>query len=118
MLNSKDILLQILIEASDRNISIGKTQLVKMLYLVEVEYYRVARERLTVLKWLFYHYGPYALELEEILAHPEFAQEQFKTQEEKDFIRFRVAEQRIPYGWKVDAKIRICGYLICASSDA
>lgn len=38
----KELLLQILIEASAKNTTVGKTQLVKLLYLTEVEYYRVA----------------------------------------------------------------------------
>jgi hypothetical protein len=102
MLNSKDILLQILTEAP-----VGKTRLVKLLYLVEVEYYRATSERLTDLMWLFHYYGPYAFELEEILAQPEFAREQIKTQGEKDVTLFRVAEARIPYGWKLDARISL-----------
>lgn len=100
MLNSKDILVQILKEAS-----VGKTRLVKLLYLVEVEYYRAVSERLTNLEWLFHYYGPYAFELEDVLAQPEFAWEQIKTVDEKDLTRFRVAEDRIPYGWKLDARI-------------
>jgi hypothetical protein len=39
-----------------------KTQLVKLAYLVEVEYYRIKRERLTGAQWIFFHYGPYSHE--------------------------------------------------------
>lgn len=102
MLNSKDILVQILKEAS-----VGKTRLVKLLYLVEVEYYRAVSERLTNLEWLFHYYGPYAFELEDVLAQPEFTREQIKTKGDKDLTLFRVAEERIPYGWKLDAKISL-----------
>lgn len=107
MYSAKDILLQILKEAADRGFSPGKTQLVKLLYLSEVEHFRTQRERLTELNWLFYHYGPYALELEEVFAQPEFIREQIKTIDEKDFTRFRVAEQRMPYDWRLDAKISL-----------
>ncbi|MEX1276915.1 MAG: type II toxin-antitoxin system antitoxin SocA domain-containing protein [Bacteroidota bacterium] len=100
-------MLHILTEASERDFSIGKTQLVKFLYLTEVEYFRITRQRLTDLRWLFYHYGPYALELEDILAHPEFHKEQFTTQSERDFIRFRVAERVRGYKSSLDAKVTL-----------
>lgn len=38
----------------------GRAKLVKLLYLVDVEYYRRWAETLTGLRWVFYHYGPYA----------------------------------------------------------
>lgn len=102
MLDPKDILLQILREAS-----FGKTRLVKLLYLVEVEYFQAASERLTNLRWLFHHYGPYAFELEDVLAQPQFSREQVRTQDEKDVTCFKVAEERVPYGWKLDARISL-----------
>lgn len=84
--------------------SIGKTHLVKMLYLVEVEHYRQTGERLTDLKWKFYYYGPYAHELEAVLAEPEFSQETKQTRDEKTFIQIKVAEAPRAYGSIVDAK--------------
>lgn len=107
MTPSKEVLLQILNEASNQNISLGKTQLVKFLYLTEVEYYRILRERLTDLRWLFYHYGPYALELEDILAQKEFESKQFTTRAEKEFVRFRVAEQIRGYKTSLNPKITL-----------
>jgi hypothetical protein len=92
MATAKDILLQILLEAKDRNLSLGKTQLIKLLYLVEVEHYRETGERLTSLQWVFYLYGPYSHELEDILAEREFEKEALKTAPERDFINFRIAE--------------------------
>src|SRR5438128_139789 len=104
---SKEILLQILDEAEGRKTHLGKTQLVKFLYLTEVEYYRINRQRLTDLHWLFYHYGPYALELEDILSQPEFEQERFTTQNENEFIRFRVAEQIRGYKTSLGPKVTL-----------
>ncbi|SRR5579885_1982318 len=40
------------------------TRLVKLIYLVEVEYFRVKRQRLTSLDWRFYHYGPYPVDFD------------------------------------------------------
>lgn len=103
----KELFLQILAEAADRNASIGKTHLVKFLYLVEVEYFRLARQRLTDVQWLFYYYGPYALELEEVLAQPEFEKTEFTTQNGKEFVRYRVAEQVRDYKTSLDARLTL-----------
>lgn len=107
MYQAKEILLQILREASDRNVSFGKTQIVKLLYLIEVEYFRKGGERLTNLHWLFYHYGPYALELESVFEEPEFNKVEIKTQKEKDFFLYKVAEPLAPYGQHMEAKISL-----------
>lgn len=100
----KRILLQILQESAGKGIPIGKTHLVKLLYLTEVEVFRETRQRLTQLNWVFYLYGPYAYELENILKEPEFQKESVKTSSEKDFVRFTIAEPSTVYGSFVDAK--------------
>jgi uncharacterized phage-associated protein len=48
-----------------------KTRLVKLIYLSEVEYFRRTGQRLTSLKWKFYHYGPYAPALSPLLGNPD-----------------------------------------------
>lgn len=48
-----------------------RTRLTKILYLLEVEYWRSTGERLTGLDWIFYHYGPYAHALREHLGGEE-----------------------------------------------
>ncbi|MFH0991120.1 MAG: type II toxin-antitoxin system antitoxin SocA domain-containing protein [bacterium] len=103
----KDILLQILSEASSQNISLGKTQLVKLLYLTEVEHYRAHGNRLTDLQWLFSHYGPYALALESIFSDSEFEKKEVKIQSDKDLILFRVAESMAAYKPKVDVSLSL-----------
>lgn len=56
---------------AEANISVGKTRLVKLLYLMEVEYYRKNQTRLTNLDWVFLHYGPYTHELDSLLGSPD-----------------------------------------------
>jgi hypothetical protein len=107
MAAAKDILLQILLEAQGKELSLGKTQLIKLLYLVEVEHYRETGERLTDLDWIFYLYGPYAYELEEILADRIFEREDLKTGSERDFIRFRIGEPRRAYQSFLDTKLSL-----------
>ena len=45
--------------------SFGKTKLVKLLYLIDVEFFRSFSRQLTNLEWIFYHYGPYAFSLDQ-----------------------------------------------------
>jgi hypothetical protein len=48
-----------------------KTRLVKLLYLTELEYFRRTGKRLTDLKWIFHHFGPYAYALGDLLGNPD-----------------------------------------------
>lgn len=98
MVPIKSILLQILKEARERNLSIGKTQLIKLLYLTEVEYYREKAKRLTDLDWVFYYYGPYAYELESILDAQEFERRSIQIASDREFIKFQVSENSKKYG--------------------
>src|SRR5208282_6869527 len=47
------------------------TRLVKLMYLTEVEYYRLKRERLTDLDWKFFHHVPYPPSLITVIGEPE-----------------------------------------------
>jgi hypothetical protein len=107
MNSPKNILLQIITEAENKNPSFGKTCLVKLLYLVEVEYYREFGTRLTDLRWVFYHYGPYALELDSILAENEFEKEVFTTKTEREVIHYKIAEPLAHYSNYVDTKLSL-----------
>ncbi len=93
MTDPKYILLKILELIEDKDWLVGKTQLIKLLYLIEFECFRETRSRLTNFDWFFYYYRPYAFELESILEEPEFQQDGFKTKENKDFIK--VFEEKI-----------------------
>jgi hypothetical protein len=57
----------IVAKARDRGITLNRTKLVKLLYLIDVERVRGRRAPLTGLEWVFFHYGPYAFELIETL---------------------------------------------------
>jgi hypothetical protein len=51
----------------ERDVTLTQTKLVKLLYLVDIERAASGRPLLSGLKWVFFHYGPYALELPETL---------------------------------------------------
>lgn len=54
-------------QLADMGASFGKTKLVKLLYLIDVENYRMRSRKLSGLDWLFYHYGPYAVGIDRAL---------------------------------------------------
>ncbi len=45
---------------------LNKTKLIKLLYLIDIEYYRKYKETYTEFKWIFYKFGPWAHEYNEI----------------------------------------------------
>jgi hypothetical protein len=52
----------------DRGGYVTKTKLLKLLYLFDVEYFRLHRKIFTGLQWKFFHLGPWAPEFDPILA--------------------------------------------------
>ena len=60
----KPLIGYILEQVREQDGRIGKTALVKLVYLADLEHYRTYGRRITDLHWMFYHYGPYAVELE------------------------------------------------------
>ena len=59
MLQFEDLLVQVLLRKHLIKKPILKTRLIKLAYLVEVEYYRLFGERISNTKWIYYKYGPY-----------------------------------------------------------
>lgn len=47
--------------------AVSKTKLIKLAYLAEVFYTRLQKEKLTDARWVFWHYGPYLMEYNNIL---------------------------------------------------
>ncbi len=54
-------------EAEREHHPLGATRLVKFLYLLDVEHFKLYRSRVTELDWRFLHFGPYTPELERLL---------------------------------------------------
>jgi hypothetical protein len=53
----------LLLRASHDRLLFGTTKLIKLIYLVDCEYFRWNRRTLTEADWIFYHYGPYSAAL-------------------------------------------------------
>ena len=64
MAGLRDLVGYVIREAQDRGFQLLKTQLVKLLYLADVEALRSGMPRITDVQWVFYKYGPYAAEVD------------------------------------------------------
>lgn len=84
-----------------------KVRLIKLLYLIEVEYCRLYQKRLTNLEWKFYHYGPYAPELEKILGSPDLEKISVDLSKEKTGFKYELVreDEKYPIPWEVDRLI-------------
>lgn len=65
--NVKNAVFYVLERAENKEIPIGKTRLIKLLYLLDIENYKSFQRIFTDLDWIFYKYGPYAFEIEKFL---------------------------------------------------
>jgi Protein of unknown function (DUF4065) len=94
------LILYIVDQANDRDDIVTTIRLVKYLYLIDLEYFRVNGKLLTGLRWFFYHYGPYAFELpaigEQIGYHLE--REEFENGQ-KEGIIYRVDREINKPAW-------------------
>ena len=76
---------------------VTKTKLLKLLYLFDVEYYRVHRETFTGFNWKFFHLGPWTREFDpliEELVLNETLVESTSVKQDYDTKFFRVTEPR------------------------
>ncbi len=73
------ILEYLISEVADRDGPLAKVKLVKLVYLADVEHWRHWGKPISGLKWLFYHYGPYALEFEDYLRQIELPDIEVRT---------------------------------------
>lgn len=64
MADLKTLIGYIVDQVTDRNGVVGRTSLMKLVYLVDVEHCRRFGKQATGLKWRFHHYGPYTHELD------------------------------------------------------
>lgn len=67
----RPLIAYVVARSKEEGVTLNRTKLVKLLYLIDVERVRSRREPLTGLDWTFFHYGPYALELIDTLEEME-----------------------------------------------
>ena len=63
----RKLIAYVISKLTDMEVSFGKTKLVKLLYLIDLEFYRLYSRKLTEFEWIFCHYGPYAYAIDDVL---------------------------------------------------
>lgn len=63
----RELIAYLVARSLERDVTLTQTKLVKLLYLIDLRRLEQRRAPLTGLRWRFFHYGPYALELPETL---------------------------------------------------
>ena len=64
MAELKPLIAYIVDQVGDQGGAIGRTALMKLVYLADIEHYRRYGKQATNLQWRFHHYGPYSVELD------------------------------------------------------
>ena len=82
---TKSIILYLLKIAQEKKISIGRVRLMKLLYLLDVEYHRHYGKKYTDLEWILYKYGPFAFEVESLYQKVGITEEEIPLKEERIF---------------------------------
>jgi hypothetical protein len=89
--------------AEDRGVTLHRTKLVKLLYLVDVECARGRRKSLTGLAWVFSHHGPHAAEVDDTVKAMLDTDLSMPTWKESR-VRRGAAEAPDGNGWPASAK--------------
>lgn len=64
----EEVLAYLILGVSERDGTLGKTKLVKLAYLTDIEHYARVRQTLTGFRWVYHYYGPYSFDLDAALA--------------------------------------------------
>jgi hypothetical protein len=64
---AKELVLAVLTRIEEQEGSANRTKLLKLLYLADIEHFRAAGETLTGFDWIFYLYGPWTPEYDDLL---------------------------------------------------
>lgn len=92
----------------------AKTKLLKLAYLAEVYYMRLARKRLTDQEWIFWKYGPYFWNYEDIISNEKIFESQDQTD---DFYLIKVKEDTELKEFSLNENIAILRALEHAADD-
>lgn len=99
LIQFKDIIPHIINQLAEKKIYFGKTKIIKIAYLLELEYYKINHKHLTNANWIFYKYGPYPINYNDYLE-----QDNIITSDDDSFQRISVLDDfelpKIPAGVK------------------
>jgi len=88
MNDSKEILREFIKRLNENDVIFGEVKLTKLFYLLEIEYFRQNKERLTNFKWIYYKYGPYSFDLSNLLKKYPFIKDEYSYDLKKFYRRF------------------------------
>ncbi len=92
-----DLMAAVVSQVVQRGGYVTKTKLLKLLYLFDLEYYRVHRQTFTGFNWKFFHLGPWAREFDPLvddLVVNDILLEGKSANQEHDTTFYRTAEPR------------------------
>lgn len=71
-----------------QHITSCKTRLIKLVYLIELEYYRSFQKRLTKVDWVYFKYGPYVMNYDDYFKSPSIEIEKYDS----DFVPVKIKD--------------------------
>ncbi len=115
MMEVIDLLVILAKQYKDRcGLAPAKTKLIKLAYLAEIYYKRLSKQRLTNQTWVFWKYGPYFMEFDEMISNEKYFSKPERTD---DFYPIEVQEEIEFIEPKIDEKIAISRALDHAVDD-
>ncbi len=97
--NTEKLMAAVVTSVVEQGSYVTKTKLLKLLYIFDVEFYRVHRQTFTGFSWKFYHLGPWAAEfdptLDEMVARSALIQQR-SSSSEFETLFFKPAERVLP----------------------
>jgi uncharacterized phage-associated protein len=95
--NIRKVIIYFLKRAEEEHFPIGKVRITKLLYLLDVEYYRDSGSAYTGLNWIYYKYGPYTAEIDNVLSQIGIKLEEEAITSTKSIKKLMVSESIADY---------------------
>ena len=75
------LILYLVDQLNDLGGAVSKIRIVKLLYILDLEHYRLNGETLTKLDWIYFHYGPFAFAIDTVIKQSglDMGEESFET---------------------------------------
>lgn len=95
--NIKKAIVYFLKRAEEDHFSVGKVRIIKLLYLLDLEYYRDNGSTFAGLNWIYYKYGPYTAEIDDVLSQVGIKLEEEAITSTKSIKKLMVSESIADY---------------------
>jgi len=95
--NIRTVTIYFLKRAEEEHFPIGKVRITKLLYLLDVEYFRDNGSIFTGLNWIYYKYGPYTAEIDDMLSQVGIKLEEEAFTSKKSIKKLMVSESFAAY---------------------